>query len=63
MEGKFVSQNVFDLSDRILTKNEINVLDKGLNFVPTPEKLDGLQIKNDLEKLGTDIKLRITFIF
>ena len=63
MEGKFVSQNVFDLSDRILTKNEINVLDKGLNFVPTPEELDGLKIKNDLEKLGTDIKLRITFIF
>ena len=63
MERKFVSQNAFDLSDRILTKNEIKVLDKGLNFVPTPEKLDGLQIKNDLEKLGTDIKLRITFIF
>ena len=61
MEGKFVSQNVFDLSDRILTENEIKVLDKGLNFVPTPEKLDGLQIKNDLEKLGTDIKLRMFY--
>ena len=64
MEGKFASQNVFNLSDRVLTENEIKVLDKGLNFVPTPEKLDRLQIKNDLEKLGRlgrDIKLRMFY--
>ena len=61
MQGKFVSQNVFNLSDRVLTENEIKVLDKGLNFVPTPEKLDRLQIKIDLEKLGRDIKLRIFY--
>ena len=61
MQGKFVSQNVFNLSDRVLTENEIKVLDKGLNFVPAPEKLDRLQIKNDLEKLGTDIKLRMFY--
>ena len=61
MEGKFVSRNVFNLSDRVLTENEIKVLDKGLNFVPTPEKLDRLQIKNDLEKLGRDIKLRMFY--
>ena len=61
MEGKFVSQNVFNLSDRVLTGNEIKVLDKQLNFVPTPEKLDRLQIKNDLEKLGRDIKLRMFY--
>ena len=52
MEEKFVSQNVFNLSDRVLTENEIKVLDKGLSFVAAPEKLDRLQIKNDLEKLG-----------
>ena len=61
MEGKFVSQNVFNLSDRVLTENEIKVLDKELNYVPTPEKLDRLQIKNDLEKLGRDIKLRMFY--
>ena len=42
MEGKFVSQNVFKLSDHLLTENEIKFLDKGLNFVSTPEKLDRL---------------------
>ena len=61
MEGKVVSQSVFNLSDRVLTEYETRVLDKGLNFVPTLEKLDSLQIKNDLEKLGTDIKLRIFY--
>ena len=61
MEGKFLSQNVFNLSDRVLTENEIKVLDKGLNFVPTPEKPDRLQIKNELEKLGRDIKLRMFY--
>ena len=61
MEGKFVSQNVFNLSNRVLTENEIKVLDKGLNIIPTAEKPDRLQIKNDLEKLGREIKLRILY--
>ena len=61
MEGKFVSQNVFNSSDRVLTENEIKILDKGLSFVPTPEKLDRLQIKNDLEKLGRDIKMTMLY--
>ena len=61
MEGKFVSQNVFNLSDRVLAENEIKVSDKGLSFVPTPEKLDRLRIKNDLEKLGRGIKLRMFY--
>ena len=61
MEGKFVSQNVFNLSNRVLTENEIKVLDRRLNFVPTPEKPDRLQIKNDLEKLQRDIKLRMFY--
>ena len=42
------------------TENEI-VLDKGLNFLPTPEKHDRLQLKNDLEKLGGDITLRLLY--
>ena len=45
---KICVKNVFSLSHRELTENETSVLDKRLNFVPTPEKLDRLQIKNDL---------------
>ena len=44
-----------NLSSRALTEHEISVLDKELNFVPTPEKLDRLQIKNDLERLVRDM--------
>ena len=49
------------LSNRVLTKSEIRVLDKGLNFVPTPEKLDRYQIKKVLERLGRDIKLKMYY--
>ena len=52
---------MFDLSHRELTELEISVLYKGLNFVQMPEKLDPLQIKNDPERLGRDIKLRMYF--
>ena len=61
MEGNFVSKNVLNLSNRVLTESEIRVLDKGLNFVPTPEKLDRYQIKKDLERLGRDIILKIDY--
>ena len=54
MEGEFVSKNILNLSNRVLTENEIRVLDKGLNFIPTPRKLDRYQIKKDLEGLGRD---------
>ena len=36
-------------------------MDKGLNFVPTPEKLDRYQTKKDLERLGRDIKLKMYY--
>ena len=61
MQEKFVSKDVFNLSNRILTENEIRFLDKGLNFVPTHEKFDRYQIKKDLEQLGRDIKLKIYY--
>ena len=53
--------NVFNLPHQGLTEHESSIVDKGLNFIQTPEKLDRLQIKNDLERLGRDIKLRMYF--
>ena len=40
LEGKFVSKNVINLSQRQLTKSEISLLSKGLKFVPTPTRID-----------------------
>ena len=36
-EGKFVSANVINLSSRHLSKDEVSLLSKGLQFVPTPK--------------------------
>ena len=61
IEEKFVSKNVLNLSNRLLTEYEIRVLGKGLNFVLTYEKLDHYQIKKDLQRLRRDIKLRMYY--
>ena len=61
MKEKFVSKNVFNLSNRVLTESEISVLGKGLNFVQKPEKRDHYQIRKDPQRLGGDIKLKMYY--
>ena len=43
----FVSENVVNLSDRVLTASEIKVLLKGLNFCPTPKENNRLELIRD----------------
>ena len=62
MQGKFVSENVFNLSRKTLSPSEITLLSKGLSFVPTPEKIDREQVKSDLERFGRNIKLKLHFM-
>ena len=57
IKGKFVSDNVFNLSRRNITHDELRLLSKGLIFVPTPEKINRWQVKNELEKFGRNIRL------
>ena len=40
LEGKFVSKNVTNLSQRQLKKSENLLLSEGLKFVPTPNRID-----------------------
>ena len=61
IKGKFVSDNVFNLSRRNITDDKLNLLSKGLSFVPTTEKIDRWQVKNDLEKFGRNIRFKIHF--
>ena len=49
LEGKFISINVINLSQRQLTKSEISLLSKGLKFVPTPNRIDKAKLKQELE--------------
>ena len=59
---KFVSSSIVNLSRRNITSAEIELLEKGLRFVQTQEKIDKWQVKNDLEKLGWDICLKMHYL-
>ena len=57
LTGKFVSDNVINLSKRVLTRGEISLLSKGLKFCPTPRDLDRGKIKTDLNSSGGECVL------
>ena len=59
--GKFVSENVINLSSRNLSEAEISLLSKGLKFVPTPSSINFAEIKEDLEKFGRNLRLKWLF--
>ena len=50
-----------NLSARDLTEDEISLLSKGLNFVPTPLSLDIAVLKEDLERFGRKLRLKWHF--
>ena len=57
LEGKFVSKNVINLSQRQLTKSEISLLSKGLMCVLTPNRIDKAKLKQELEVFGRKLRL------
>ena len=60
-EGKFVSANVINLSSRHLSEDEISLLSKGLNFVPTPKHINKAKIKEEIEVYGRKLRLMLHF--
>ena len=61
MKGKFVSENVINLSKRDLSENEISLFSKGLNFIPTCNKVDVARLKLELELFGRMLRLKWHF--
>ena len=61
LKGKFVSKNVINLSKRNLSENEISLLSKGLNFIPTSNKVDVARLKLELEQFGRMLRLKWHF--
>ena len=55
-KGKFVSSNFINSSSRHLSKDEVSLLSKGLQFAPTPKHINRTKIKEETEvccrKLG-----------
>ncbi|CAB4028918.1 Hypothetical predicted protein, partial [Paramuricea clavata] len=48
--GHFISENVFNLSHKVLNETEISVLSKGLQFVPTTFKIDEEDLRKDFNE-------------
>ena len=58
LKGKFVTENVINLSKRDLGENEISLFSKGLNFIPTCNKIDVARLKLELEQFGRMLRLK-----
>ena len=61
LTGTFVSEIVVNLSNRILSKAEVGLLSKGLNFSPTPSDLDRSKLKEDIESFKRRMRLKWFF--
>ena len=56
-EGKYVNANVINLPNRHLPKDEVSLLSKGLQFVPTPKHINKAKIKEEIEVYGRKPRL------
>ena len=48
LSGSFVSGTVVNISKRVLSEADINLLSKGLKFSPTPTDINKAELKEDL---------------
>ena len=48
--GYFCSDTVFNLSSKVLTDTEINILGKGLDYAPIQNKINQPELRKDFEK-------------
>ena len=55
-EEAFPTPTVFNLSGIDLAPDEISLLEKGLKFVPTPQKVDNLELKADYYTIAHKLK-------
>ena len=60
-KANFVSPNVITLSKWNLTKDEISLLSKGLQFVPTPKHFNKALLREELENFGRKLRLKWFF--
>ena len=52
-----LAPNVINLSSRHLSNDEISLNTKGLKFVPTPEHINKVKIKEEIEVYGKKLRL------
>ena len=58
LSGYFCSETIFNLSNRMLTYTEINVLEKGLDFTPIEKKLNEPELRSDFNDFCRRMRLK-----
>ena len=61
MKGYFCSDTVFNLSNKVLTEEEIKVLQKGLDFAPIQRKLNEPELRQDFENFCRRMRINRHF--
>ena len=58
-----MSDNVVNISDRVLTQAEVSLLSRGLKFCPTPVEVDISAVKRDIKEFRRKLKCKAYFHF
>ena len=61
MAGSFVSEYVFNLSKKVLSQREINVLQKGLGFSSNQSFINEADLRRDLNEFGRKMRCKWYF--
>ena len=59
--GYFIGENIFNLSDKVLSDAEISVLSKGLGFCPTPENINHYELEQDFKDFARRMRYKWFF--
>ena len=59
--GHFCSDTIFNLTSKVFTDTEINILEKGLGFAPIQNKINQPELRKDFEEFCR--RLRIKWYF
>ena len=61
LQGSFCSKTVFNLSLRVLSEIEIQVLEKGLDFAPIQKSINEPELRKDFEDFSRRMHVRWSF--
>ena len=61
MTGYFCSDTLFNLSNRVLSDNEIKVLEKGLDLAPIQRKINEPELRSDFGEFCRQMRIKLNF--
>ena len=61
LQGSLCSKTVFNLSQRVLSEIEIQVLEKGLDFAPIQKSINEAELRKDFEEFSRRMRIRWNF--